>query len=262
MQLKTYISSSVYKKDFNKVRALAEQLKTGVEISRFYDFYNIDDNYEQVLSEIKDTFSDFKNGLTTHAFFFNLSVVSRDRAIKEISIKRAEQSLRAATELNADTVVFHTGFNAFLKHNDSKKLFIDNYIIFWQNFIKEFEKANIIAVLENVQEHNPEFVNNIIKEVNSPNLKASVDTGHANIHSELPVVDWIKGYNSKLHHMHWHNNFGDDDAHNSILNGNIDFKEVIKTLKNYNLSPKIVFEIFDEKDVIESVNYFNEISKI
>lgn len=261
MQLKTYISSSVYKKDFNKVRELAEQLNTGIEISRFYDFYNIDDNYEKTLNEMKNVFSDFKQGLTVHAFFFNLSVVSRDKAIKEISIRRSEQSLRAALELKAETLVFHTGFNAFLKHNDSKKLFTENYIIFWKDFIKNFEKENLIAVLENVQEHDPDFINNIIKEVNSPNLKASIDTGHANIHSKLPVVEWIKGYNKNLHHMHLHNNFGDDDSHNSLLKGNIDFEEILKTLKNNNLTPQIVFEIFDKKSIIESVEYFNEISK-
>ena len=57
--------------------------------------------------------------------------------------------------------------------------------------------------------------------------------------------------------MHIHNNFGNRDDHNSLCNGTIDFKDIFNLLKEKNISPKIVFEIFEEAALRESVAYFN-----
>ena len=117
----------------------------------------------------------------------------------------------------------------------------------------------MVMVLENVQETGPEFILDIIENVGSNNLKASLDIGHANIHSEIPVTEWIKTYGENLYHMHIHNNYGDDDSHFSLLDGNIDAKTVFRTVLECGLNPKIIFEIFEKKAVIESIAILDEV---
>ena len=62
-----------------------------------------------------------------------------------------------------------------------------------------------------------------------------------------------------LKHMHFHNNFKDEDSHSSLLKGSLDIKEILLTLKDMYLFPQITFEIFDKEDLLESVEYFNNL---
>ena len=253
------ISSSVYKKDFKKVASIASELGCGVEISRFKMFLT-DEEKQKAISETKKSFENFDGELTLHGHFFDLNVASRDPEIERVSIMRFEQALDIAVDMGMKTVLFHSGYNAF-KHRDYQKQFREWSLDFWKDFIKKFEKAGVVAVIENVLEETPEKNLAIIETINSPNLKLSLDIGHANVYSKVPVIEWIKAYKKYLYHMHIHNNFGDDDSHFSVLNGTINFRKVVETLIEENLSPKIVFEIFKENELRESVNFFNKLCK-
>ena len=250
------ISSSVYKDDFQKLKGLANKLDCGIELSRF-PLCATEDEKNAAIAVTKRNLADFSKEITLHAFFFDLNVVSRDPDINRISVLRFNQSFEIAKELSIKTVLFHSGFNDF-KHIDYQLEFLERSIGFWKEFIKQFEDNGMIAVIENVLEDTPAKVLNIIENVNSPNLKVSLDTGHANLYSDIPVNDWIHAYKDKLHHMHLHNNPGNDDAHHSILDGSLNFMEVLNIMKQENVHPKVVFEIFDEKAVVESVEYFNK----
>ena len=64
-----------------------------------------------------------------------------------------------------------------------------------------------------------------------------------------------------LKHMHFHNNFKDEDAHQSLLKGNINIKDILITLKEMQLYPTITFEIFDYDELVESIDYFDSLCK-
>lgn len=255
--MKKFISSSV-SKDFKEAVDIAGSLDCGLEISRLPDFWNIDSHFEKTLFEMKKELVDFENEVSLHAFFFELCVASSDKRIREVSIDRFYQSFEAGKFLGAKTIVFHSGYNAPIKHDIYKGLIAGGLIEFFKDFVKLFEQNKMVAVLENIQEFDPTFISGVIKEVNSPYLRASLDVGHANIHSTCPIDKWIEGYKHYLYHMHLHNNFSTNDDHFSILNGNIDYKLVFDTIIKYNLKPKMVFEIFEKKALIESVKYLDE----
>lgn len=253
--MKKFISSSISKDLRNSVE-IAKSLNLGIEISRLPNFIDIDNNLDGIIRELQNALNDFEGARTLHGMFFDLSIASQDRAIRQLSRKRHAQSLQVAKSINAKTLVFHSGYKA-MKHKISQDKFKETSIKFWKEFVKEFEDLNIIAAIENVLEPTPSLILDIIENVASPNLKASIDTGHANLVSNLEVSSWIKQYGHHLHHMHIHNNFGDDDSHFSILNGTLDFDKIFDELISTDLKPKIVFEIFDKDDLIESVSYFN-----
>lgn len=255
--MKKLLLSSSVTSNIKDSAILAEELELGIEISRFPNFKNIDKAFNQILAELQKQLQDFSGFKTIHGMFFDQSVASIDPEIRAISQKRHRQSLEAAKAIKADIVVFHSG-NKGMKHKVSQEKFKNSSIIFWKEFIKEFEEANITAVIENVLEKDYELILDIITGVDSPNLKASIDTGHANLFSDVKISEWIRAYGKHLHHMHIHNNFGDDDSHYSLLNGNIDFNEVFETLKELDLNPVIVFEIFKKDDLIESLDYFKK----
>lgn len=256
-----FISSSV-KKEFKEAVKLAKELDCNLEISRIaHNLDDIDETFDARIEDFKNNLKDFDGELSLHSFFIDLTAVSSDPMIKKISRHRFQQIFDAAKYLGAKTVVYHTGFHQQLKFSDYHKFFKDGYIAYWKKFVKQFEEAGIVAVLENVQEISPDFIFDVVKEINSPNLKASIDIGHVNIHSKVPIVDWIKKYDKNLYHMHFHSNDGTDDTHNSILEGNINIDAIFKTLNDLKLNPIKVLEIFKENDVRESLEYLKKTEK-
>ena len=258
-KLKKFISSTVSYHNFQQAVNIANELNCGIEISRFGKLSEMDENFEKNKAEYKAILADFENNITLHGFFSNLNVAAKDPLIQNVSIKRYYQSLELAAEFDASLVVFHTCFNNLLKQKQYREMFFIKNIEFYNEFIENFKDLGITATIENVHEPNPDFIRDLVGAINSPNLKATLDIGHCNLHSILSPCDWIREYGIMLKHCHFHNNFKDEDSHSSLLNGSINIKEILLTFKELNLYPSITFEIFNEQELRESVKYFNNL---
>ena len=258
-KLHRFISSTVSYHDFKEAVNIASNLGCGIEISRFGRLLDIENDFEKNKKEYKAILNDFDNEVTLHVFFSNLNIAAKDPLISQISIKRYYQSLELAAEFDVSTVVFHTCYNNLLKHKQYQEMFFIKNIEFFKEFIKNFEDLGIMATIENVHEANPDFIRNLVGAVNSPNLGVTVDIGHCNLHSTIKPSNWIKEYGIMLKHMHFHNNYKDEDSHSSLLKGDLDIKDILLTLKELQLYPQITFEIFEKEDLLESVEYFNNL---
>ena len=95
--------------------------------------------------------------------------------------------------------------------------------------------------------------------VNSPNLKLALDCGHVNLYAhDTKVVEWIKAYGKNLHHLHIHNNFRTNDDHSNLENGTLNYEEIFNAIKEENINPTFVLEMFTEEDIRKSVEIFNK----
>ena len=254
------ISSSV-SKSIKEAALLAEELGVGLEISRLPEIQKIDDDFDAILENIKESVTGFNGKITLHAMFSDLNPASKDMALKKVAEKRYQQSFEAALAAGAKDMVFHSGHKG-MKHRVSVANYLEGSIKFWSAYIKQFEDNGMIASIENVLEDSPENLVKIVEGVNSPNLKICLDTGHANLCSDIPVTEWIKTYKTKLHHMHWHNNYKTNDDHAGLKYGMVNFLDVIRTLKEENLSPLIVFEMFDKEMLIDSIETYKKLINI
>ena len=258
-KLQRFISSTVSYHDFGKACKIASELNCGIEISRFGRLADIENNFEKNKVEYKAILADFDNEVTLHGFFSNLNIAAKDPLISEISTKRYFQSLELAQEFDVSTIVFHTCYNNLLKHKQYQEMFFLKNIEFFRDFVKNFERLGIMLTIENVHEPNPDFIRNLVAAINSPYFGSTIDIGHCNLHSDMLPSDWIREYGIMLKHMHFHNNFKDEDSHSSLLKGDIDIKAILSTLKELRIYPTITFEIFNEDELIESVEYFNSL---
>lgn len=238
---------------------LAETLGTGIEISRVPLYKNKGMTVDETIDILKNDLKGFKNRITLHAMFSDVNVSSGDYLLKEIAQKRCYQSFEIGKGIKADTILFHTGYKG-TKHYGSIVSFKKNFVSFWKELIKEFEKAGIIAVIENVFETSPDFCLELFNQINSPNLKLALDTGHVNLYAhDTDVSEWIKAYSENLYHMHLHNNFRENDDHSNLENGTLDFNKILTQIKNSNMEPSFVLEMFTEKDIRESIKIFNKV---
>ncbi len=260
MNNKLLISSSA-KKTIRESAQLANELNTGLEISRLPFYKNINTSENDVILQLKEDLKDFKNRITVHALFSDLNIATQDLLLRKTVELRYTQSLNTAKQLKADTVLFHTGNKGTL-HYGSQESFKRNFICFWKDFIKEFEHSNITAVIENVFETSPYYCLDLTEKVNSNNFKLALDSGHVNLYAHnTKVVDWIKAYNKNLYHMHIHNNFRTNDDHSNLENGTLDYNEIFSAIKELNLSPSIVLEMFSEEDIRKSIDFINRFNQ-
>jgi len=253
--------SSTLDSNLKKAADFATLHNLNLEISRFGEIETLDNNFDALLEEAKEALKDFTGKLTLHGFFIDLNPACPDPKIKEATIYRYNQALKIARELKAQTIVFHSGYNGLVKHPVYHSNFLKESINFWKEFIKQFEETGIMAVLENTYENEPDIIIQIIDNVASPNFKMCIDTGHVNINSQYSVKEWIEKVGTRLHHMHLHNNSGYADEHRSIYNGTVDFNQVLDTLKNNNLNPDLVLEIFEKDAALESVDFIKNYEK-
>lgn len=253
---KLLISSSV-KKTVRESVLFAERLGVGIEISRIPLYKTEGMTVQDVIASLKQDLEGFKGRKTLHAMFSDVNIASPDYEVKAFSKKRYIQSFETAAAIGADTVLFHSGYKG-TKHNGSIYCFKKNYTEFWKDFIKEFEKRGMTAVVENVFESDYNFDFELAERIASDNFKLALDTGHVNIYApDTNVCSWIRKYGKNLHHMHIHNNFKTNDDHSNLLNGTLNFKEIFECVKEEKISPSMVFEMFSEDDVIKSAEFMN-----
>lgn len=255
---KLLISSSA-KKTIRESVLLASDLGVGIEVSRLPLYKTRGLTLEDTIKIIKSDLEGFNNRVTLHAMFSDVNVSSGDVLIREMSQQRCLQSFEVGKAINADTVLFHTGYKGTL-HYGSIESFKKNFIAFWKEFIKEFENAGIIAVIENVFETSPQFILDLYEGIGSNNLKLALDTGHVNLYaSSTKVTEWVKAYGENLHHLHLHNNFRKNDDHFNLSNGTLHFEEIFDAIKQEKCDPTFVLEMFSEDDIRKSVEIYNKL---
>ena len=252
------ISSSA-KKTIRESVLLAMELNTGIEISRIPFYGNKNATVKDVVEVLKKDLDGFDNRITLHAMFSDLNVAGQDPLLREICEIRNRQSLEVGKALGVDTILFHTG-NKGTRHYGSQEKFKERFVSYWKEFIKEFEGTGITVVIENVFEESQNYCYDLFKEINSPNLKLALDVGHVNLYAHnTNVLDWIKLYGEDLYHMHLHNNFRTNDDHSNFENGTLDFNEILTTIKEANINPSFVLEMYKEEDVRKSIEFFKKI---
>ena len=168
-----------------------------------------------------------------HGPYFELNVVSFDKAIINVCRQRHRQALDIAKRIGVGTYVTHTNFNPLIRQPSYHEMFSDRFLDFWLSFADDAAKSNIVIVFENHWESHPEIQAEIICKANHPSIKASFDNGHALIFSKLPAADWIKTLGADLYHCHLHDNNGELDQHHAVGTGKEDWKNLIKALQNY-----------------------------
>ena len=167
-----------------------------------------------------------------HGPYFELNVVSFDKAIINVCKQRHTKALDIAKRMGVGTYVTHINFNPLIRQPSYREMFADRFLDFWLSFADDAAKSNMVIVFENHWESHPEIQAEIIHKANHPSIKASFDNGHALIFSSLPAADWIETLGADLHHCHLHDNNGELDQHLAVGTGKEDWKKLISALQN------------------------------
>jgi len=162
------------------------------------------------------------------------------------------------SEINISKILGVKQINFHMKETDFTKEEIDNF-----NKIIDFaEQKGIKMVYEN-HVCSEGAILRVLE--NFPRVNFCLDLGHLNvaIHKgkfKMDTNGFLEKVKPKLVHIHAHNNYGEKDEHNSLDNGNFDWRSVLEKLKLGNLR-KIIIENRTRKEVDESKKLIEEYYK-
>jgi sugar phosphate isomerase/epimerase len=171
-------------------------------------------------------------------------------SLREASLQEMFHSLEVAVELGCQKVVLHPGHigglgvyvkeTALARANDSLASIINRaqalgLCVCLENMFPKcrafFQPVDFVEILQKF-----------------PDLKLTLDTGHANIDSPdgRRILEFIEKFGHRIGHLHVSDNYGERDDHVAVGAGTIDFAKVVEALKKWGYDDTATLEIFTE----------------
>jgi len=181
-------------------------------------------------------------------------------------VEEAKDMILVASELKLNLLNFHFygRLGSVDATEDSRNIFLQNFIDAMKELTKSAATKQINLMLENAppvnrsQLESIECFSQVMKAV--PDLKFHLDVAHAFIENRMKGVrDYIEAFGDRLAHVHIHDNHGKWDEHLPLGSGEIDFRKVIRSLKEIDYDRTITFEVFTSRtDAVHSREFFKK----
>ncbi|QPC83336.1 sugar phosphate isomerase/epimerase [Phototrophicus methaneseepsis] len=220
-------------------------------------------------SSLRDSFKDVPrllNGYTgrfgLHGPMTNFAVHNKE--IRAAVIKEFTEMLHICGEVGATHMVLHSPYlslgapfpepiASLMTTNPARSVL--------EEIIPIAESVNCVIMLENIMDTRPDMHINLVRAINSPWLKVSVDTGHAFVMhrwGEAPTPDyWIRQAGPLLGHVHLQDTDGYTDRHWAPGDGAVPWIAVFEALSALEEQPRMVLEISADK-LERGFNYLAE----
>jgi sugar phosphate isomerase/epimerase len=171
-------------------------------------------------------------------------------ALRKASLNEVLKSLEVADELGCLKAVLHPsyimGLGIFVM-DQAREYALESL----DAIMEKADKLNLLLCLENLfpKAHSlvepVEFADIFVK---FPNLKMTLDTGHAHIGDTegKRAVKFIKRFPDRIDHIHISDNLGESDNHLPVGAGTVNFHEIVKALKGIGYDETITLEVFSK----------------
>lgn len=247
-----YISNVMPEED---LKLFCARYHTGIESIEFGIGDSLD-SLENTLGSYKQKAKHFlEHSFTLHGPFLDLNPVSADTLIRKASRQRFEEAYTAARQLKAAKIIYHS---CFMPCTCFLECWIDDSIHFWKDFIEK-NGTDIPICIENVWDTDFAPLREVVEAVDHPAFSFCLDIGHAHAFSKYSVVEWIKGMNHTIGHVHLHDNDCTRDSHLALGNGSIPVKEALSLF--YQMNPALDYTI-ENNNFNDAVQSFNLLSSI
>ncbi len=211
------------------------------------------DNQVEELETFRQKLNGFQGTLSLHGPIYDMNPVSLDPQIAKSSRHRYVQALDVCKKLGVKYLVFHSQYTPIFDVANVYKEWLAQNVDFWQGLIDEhLGDSDMVILIENFMDTTPDIINNLISKVDSPNFKACLDTGHVNLFSKIPPIDWLDEMGGNLAYIHAHNNSGEKDEHRAFDKGTIDMEGFLNHLIMLPNKMSLAIEVFDMEGIDES----------
>jgi sugar phosphate isomerase/epimerase len=188
----------------------------------------------------------FAGRIAIHGPFIGMEFAHIDHLIREAVKRRLDRTFEAAVKLKTSRVILHSGYTSETEFFKKQAAWVSGNAEFWRIEIQRWAQAGIEIVLENDIEKTPDYLVQLVNEVDHPSLGLCMDIGHQHVFSKMDPVEWVERMGDRLYHIHVHDNDRRADRHWPIGHGTIQFEPFFAALEQHALKATISLEVEDE----------------
>lgn len=193
---------------------------------------------------------------TMHGAFLDITVHSEDPLIREVSIQRIYQSMEIAKRMGLRAVVFHTGLLSGFRIPSYLKHWEEENIRFFSQLAESYPKQEIY--MENMFDESPEELEKLgeaMKQVK--NFGICFDYAHSAV-KKFPREKWMKALAPYIRHMHINDNDLQEDLHQAVGEGKIDWQEYNSLIEKYRIDASVLVEVKGYEAQKKSLEYLKK----
>ena len=208
-------------------------------------------NPQKILTQKKsilELLTRYGMGITGHLPTF-LWTADLYESLRRVSIQENFEAMEAAAELGITKMALHpgyiTGLGKFVLDKAKSHAMESIEII-----LKKAISLNITLGIENMfpQSHflsNPNEFQEVFDAF--PEIRLTLDIGHANLGAgRNKSSEFIRLYGYRIGHVHACDNFGKEDSHLPVGAGIIDFRKILRELKETQYDDTTTLEVFSK----------------
>ncbi len=241
-----------------------------VEDAGFQGWEIVDEGLQKVEGEFKKRVREVHETtnlvLSLHAPLSDINIASVNERMWEESIRQTKESIENTYEFIDDICVVHPGFFSPLSVQMPDTA-VQKAVAGLTTLCEFAADRGLRIAVENLTSANmlmgryPDELIQLVRGVNMDNLGVCIDVAHANTTKKLDEFLGItaKAEDVKIIHMHASDNFGADDLHLPLGEGNLDWKKVLNGINNNGYEGIIVLELYALDGGIASLEFIKKV---
>lgn len=223
-----------------------------LEIQDFVNTKGLIDDRDDLIAAWRPLLAGYPGLTGLHGPFLGLDFTNPDRDIRAIVTRRFEQGLEIAGALGLTHMVIHSPFTFWNELNKRNYPFIRETMFAaaaeaMAPVLRRAADVGCLLVLENIDDAEPSTRRELIEALDSPMLKLSIDTGHAQLaHGQYkapPVTDFIADAGALLGHVHLQDADGWADRHWHPGEGTLPWPAIFNALRRLDATPRLILEV-------------------
>ena len=196
----------------------------------FIEWYNDDlDLQQNVLNYVKEQ---GLNVIFAHLGYQNSNALWKNNVDGDKEVNRYINDINTCKKNNINLVIIHPTVG--YQEPESCEIGLNRI----KKIIDHAEKNNVKVAFENVEI--VEYLEYIIKNIESNNLGICFDIGHCNLFSNGEIDTNL--FKNKVFAVHLHDNYSEKDDHNLPFDGMVNWERSLKQLLDMNYNSFIVLE--------------------
>ena len=206
--------------------------------------------------------------LGIHGPFSGFELDVKDKEIRAVVQARLDAALGVCERLSARQMVIHSPYDPWDAQNldngpKDRQKSIAAILDTLKPAIVRAESLGVEMVLENIKDTEPALRRAVVEAADTPALRLSVDTGHAewaHVSAGAPPVDrFVSDAGGLLGHVHLQDADGHADRHWVLGEGSINFHAIFRALGEAGGQPHLIVEINEFSRVPESVAHLERL---
>jgi len=243
------------------------------EVNIFFPAVDLDNWNRNEIEALKKISRDEEIEISVHAVIYDLNIAAFLKGIREESIRYINKSIDFCHELGGEVVTVHPGKFTYEIEPGATPDTDPLMKIQWDHNIESLKRINAYAeskgitlCLENLGWNDvaQSFEDMLkIRDAIGDSLQFTLDVGHARINSGGGIEEGFRVLGDNIRHIHFSDNYGEEDEHLPIGEGDTDFSSFFHLLKDfpYIVTLEIIQPGLDTSSIIKSLAYLRELEK-